>query len=351
MTSVADGVLEIHVSDVGTYKACRRLWSYESPLRRNLTPRIPSKHLQLGGNVHYGLNGYYHPENPRTEEILLDTYHHAVAADFVRLQPFYGTAIYNELQEYADLGYGMLEHYHRWAQEHDDFTVLDPEVELRVPLPLVGPLGQPVEYVGAADLLTQSKRDGILLDEFKTASSFPELKALYLEEQLYGYLWAAQSDPRYEGMRPVGMRYTFLRKKLPSLPTELKRGGLSQAKKIDTTFEVYMAAIESLGLDAADYTEILEDLRQRGNTFFFRTIVKPPPSSYATFATSLVSVAAEMISPVTPIYPTGSRFRCGWCSFRLPCIFEHFGFDPEPILRSDFTQRGKRRTYMYGEED
>lgn len=349
MNSATDGIIEIHVSDVSTYKDCRQRWDFESPLRRNLTTKIPSKHLWLGSIIHYSLSAYYHPETPRELDVLLDTYHQVLIRDFLRLQPYYGSTIYQELEEFAELGAGMLEHYYLWASLHDKFDVLEPEVNLRVPLPVVGPHGERVDYVGSADALIES-REGILLEEFKTAQTFPDIRGLYMEDQLPGYLWAAQLDPRYEGMRPVGMQYTFLRKKLPAIPKELKRGGVSQAKNIDTTLEVYEATLASLGEPTTLYGEILNILRAKGNTFFLRTTLKPPPSALTYFGTHLTNVAAEMISPLTPIYPSGNRFKCSWCGFKLPCLFTHFGLDPAPILEADYVPRSKRQTFTYGEE-
>ena len=48
-----DAQFEIHVSDVRTYKSCRRRWDWSSPLRGNLEPNFTPPHFFIGRAVHY----------------------------------------------------------------------------------------------------------------------------------------------------------------------------------------------------------------------------------------------------------------------------------------------------------
>lgn len=49
----------VHVTDMVTFQTCRYRWDYSSPLRHNLQPRTPNKHLWLGTGLHHALAAYY----------------------------------------------------------------------------------------------------------------------------------------------------------------------------------------------------------------------------------------------------------------------------------------------------
>jgi hypothetical protein len=111
------------------------------------------------------------------------------------------------------------------------------------------------------------------------------LKMLQLDEQCGIYLWAVRQqierrEASPEVMRatehygpPVGVHYVVLRKKIPAIPPQLKDGSTSRDKRIDTTYDIYLRTLEERGQDPADYTEILESLLARGDTFSYRELV------------------------------------------------------------------------------
>jgi PD-(D/E)XK nuclease superfamily len=169
-------VIPVHASDRGTWKFCRRQWTWSSPTRRNLIPkthvhgiRIP---LWFGSGIHYALERYYNPvlhEDPETTfrtwfslewngglitEAELPqyvdrfpelTWHDSGLPDN---PPVYRIKGLNEIlpapdeeqfAELLDLGCGMLRFYKDYAEREDNFTVVATEHDFSVPV--VGPNG------------------------------------------------------------------------------------------------------------------------------------------------------------------------------------------------------------------
>ncbi len=130
--------------------------------------------------------------------------------------------------------------------------------------------------------------DGRLwIEERKAWKSIDQasLRMLQLDEQCGFYLWALrrqiergeasaavrQAVERY-GM-PQGVHYVILRKKLPAVPLQLKDGSTSRDKRIDTDYDTYLRTLKQRGQDPAEYEEVLDALRAKGNTFLHQELV------------------------------------------------------------------------------
>ena len=96
---------------------------------------MPNRHFWLGRGVHYALAAYYgHPE--RTPESLMLAWNAWAERELTEIAGLGVTpAQFAELEEARDLGEGVLRHYVRWAQINDDFRVVMPETQFKVPLP------------------------------------------------------------------------------------------------------------------------------------------------------------------------------------------------------------------------
>jgi len=314
--------VQIRIHDIMEFLRCRRAWDLSSPLRKNLTPIQPNKNLFLGTGVHYALQQYYDPAT-FNEGILIDP-----TEPFKEWFEKEKQKIYTEneitveleemLQEQYDLGMGMLEHYAGWAPQHDDFTVIGTELELQVPLKLPSRLkfDEPVVYGGRIDKLIQDSHGKLWVVDFKTWTQV-DLDRLKLEMQPSAYLWALKEQ--YD-LEVEGVMYTILRKKVPRRPSLLTSGGLSKARNIDTTYEVYLNEVRKHNLDPSDYTEILGYLKEKGNTFFIREHVIRTKQEIEEFGERLSTIASEMLDPELAIYPAPEAFKCRLCQFKPVCL-------------------------------
>lgn len=321
---------DIHISDVLTFKRCRRAWNWASPLRGNLTPLKPYSPFFIGTVVHGAIRQYYYYGVNLVDSVdaLVDEY-------FTPLRKAY-PATYEahsaEIASNADFCKQLLEHYKQWARSFNGpfndrlLDFINVEQAYNVPMRTNrGFLARHLRKAGKFDGIVRHRVDNKLyLWEVKTTKSILQReRQLDLEEQADSYALDVQE---MLGEPIAGIIYTLIRKALPVEPAILKRGGLSQNKQIDTTFERYLAAVReyhghnaSTEFIADTYGEFLQHLLDNGNPFFHRVMITRSPEQLKIARNELYAVAREMTNPAVKIYKTGD-IHCNWCIFREPCI-------------------------------
>lgn len=339
---------EIHISDVLAFKACRRKWNFSSQLRSNLTPIERYTPFFIGSAVHYCLERHYRdqcqPERALASYLAIE-----------KIDPSDPT-----ISEHLPLIVGMVDHYLLW-QSKDTSPYADNKLEFvaleqRFRIPLRTPTGKRMRGVylaGRFDGLVRSLHDGRLyLHEIKTTRSCLERsRQLPYDEQTNAYLIAASEWCREQ---VAGVIYTLLRKKAPDKPTILKDGYLSQAKNQDTTAEYYVKAMKDHHAGYAgdpmmlynDYKLFINYLLAQPNRYFMRLVVKRTNTELVNAANDLYSVAREMLSKHTAIYPHGSP-ECNYCFYREPCAMLNAGLDPAEVLATNYVNN----TYHLREGD
>lgn len=356
---------EVHISDIRAFKSCRRAWQWSSPLGRNLEPDKPYAPFFMGRIVHTALELYYRSQGE------MSLYHAAqVAMEIeVKKMELAGTLWDSEMEmieEQTALIMAMLEHYEMWITSKEQIN--DPwgdnnlefiDMETNFVVPLYSPRGgksSKVSLGGRFDGIVRRRDDGTLwLFETKTSRSILELqKTLAFDEQAGGYIYAAQ---QLMGEQVYGVVYNIMRKKAPTPPRELVDGTLSKNKNIDTTLTYYWHAVQQHHPDSSredlilQYGEILQHLRDKGNQFFSRTIIRRTPAEIDELVSNLHTVALEMTRDSTPMYPSPSWTNCTFCRFQAPCLAYNSGADYDSILASEFRERKDRvlRPYLlYG---
>jgi len=237
----------------------------------------------------------------------------------------------------------MLEHYmQRWPPSKDEFDIVATETRFEVPV-LTRRSRSSTKFFAAG------RFDGVIIDkhgdywllEHKTYKTIDDdnLTFLELDSQAGVYLLAAQM---MYGVEFRGILYNVLRKKIPTVPHLLKRGGLSVAKDIDTTYKVYLQSIHDYGYNPADYDDILERLLTKGNTFFRRFRVRRTQRELQWLMLHLYSVAREMTNPHVRIYPTDHWMECKRCGFREACLARLGGYDYRAVLETTCRPRRER---------
>jgi len=239
---------------------------------------------------------------------------------------------WQEIEERYELLEALAERYVIWADACDDFTVFDCQSAGRVPvLTTEGRASTRFDFLFKLDGLVEA--DGKLwLLENKWWKSWDRnrLTALQMDEQsgmyLWGFLEAARRgllSPRAQGAvercgLPVGVYYNVVRKKLPTVPPQLKDGSTSRKKDIDTTAEVYLATLAERGQDPADYAEIVDLLQAKGNTFYYRERIYRNAAELAEIG--------RRIYEGTRLIAEGHRYKfptkdCTWdCSYWSLCL-------------------------------
>jgi hypothetical protein len=222
--------------------------------------------------------------------------------------------------------------YVPWAREQDaGLQVITRQFQADVPV--VAPSGR-----GSTKYQLRFKPDGIVVkdgelwlweDKAWKIIDRTSLKMLQMDEQCGFYLWGlrqlidrgeapAEVQAAFDEYGyPAGVVYNVLRKKLPTVPKQLKDGSTSRDKAIDTTEEVYRQTLTERGQDPADYAEILDVLREKGNTFFVRQPVYRNESE--------LQEIGQRIYQATRLVSEGHTFKsvqrdCAQCQFFPLCL-------------------------------
>ena len=378
--------IELHISDIRTFKQCRRKWYFSSLMPDCLgkEPRVPYAPFFTGRAIHYVLEQMY-----ETNEHPSDIFYGWLEEAIKEMEATAGAlwpAEKEKIEEQVHLIVGMLDHYVVW-QEHsksinDDWNLRWLATELTFDVPIgksfkrinedTGEidtfhwidsyfLGRtPTTLAGRFDGVVERISDGTLwLFETKTTRSVKELvRTLVNDEQAGLYCWAVQE---VIGKPIAGVLYNILRKKPPTIPRILKDGTISRAMNIDTTLEVYWQTLKDHytelmdGMDWSidelkdDYREVLEHLEQKGNTFFLRYEVRKTQTELRTLVSYLLSTAKEMLGADTVLYPAPGWMNCNFCHFRAPCLLMNAGGDVDFILDQEYKDREPYKTK--GEEE
>lgn len=324
---------EIHISDVRSFKNCRVAWFLSSPLRKNLEPRTPYIPFLLGEGVHEALSAYYLAES--SCEAAFAEWSQQALADIESSDVSLSDDKQQRIYDAMDLGLSMCKHYDIWAPENDDFEVLRPEYEFKVPL------APGVYFAGRADGVAQMRDGSVWLLEHKTAKYFGGLD-IRSDEQGLAYIraaWDSADFPRLED-KPVGIIYTLLQKTVAEPPRLLKSGELSRAKSTKCSAALYRYTIEQEGLDPTAYHSLLLGLEGEPR-LVKRITFKPSHRKLNYFWRNLQAIAAEMLDPDIAIYPDPGYMgrNCSWCLYLEPCKMLREGVSPAPILREAYRER------------
>lgn len=270
----------------------RRRCPYKGKLEydQRLSPVVKSPGLREGTIMDAGLNALYEHHKATGEhslDVMLAAIDRAAEKEEDRIAA--AASLFDEewtaIRERTQLLRDVAAYYVPWAREADvGLQVITRQFQAEVPV--VAPSGR-----SSTKYQYRFKPDGLVVldgelwlweDKAWKTIDRASLQMLQMDEQCGFYLWGLRQLLRRgeapesinaavrEFGEPVGVIYNVLRKKLPVQPELLAKGGLSKRKDIDTTYEVYLRTLRERGQDPADYAEILDLLREKGNTFFVR---------------------------------------------------------------------------------
>lgn len=345
---MSDNLPVVHTSDRIAFKRCRRKWELGSYMRRNLTSIRLNDKLWLGTGVHDALAAYYDSLASAEPVDLQESFASWCEKQIDEIIEKAGS-LWDEqkdmIKEQMMLGSGMLINYQQWATTEDPKwfkRVAFTEKDFKLPIfhPTTGTLiGW---YVGKVDGVVEDEYGLYWLLEHKTAAAIDTDK-LPLDEQCTAYIWAAE---QIYGVKLEGVIYNILRKKLPRVPEPLKKGGLSKAMNIDTTWQTYMEALVDLyGQEQAEveaqgqYKEILTHLYEQGNKFFVRERVRRNRYEIANAGIQIAYEFLDMTREDLYLYRNPTR-DCMWdCDFRSVCLCMSDGSDSQYLIDSCYKVR------------
>lgn len=198
--------------------------------------------------------------------------------------------------------------------------------------------------VGKIDGLAKDSRKLRWLVEHKSCKRMPGEEVRIFDTQVLLYAGALP----HLGEKPVsGVIWDYLRTKLPTKPELLKKGGLSTAKSIDTTREVYLREIHRHGLSPAGYADILDHLDTKRDQFF-RQVRLPMNKTMGDNILEELIVTSHLMVWIEAEYAAGRNHctrnltrDCSWCDYNTLCHAELRGEDTEYLLKHDYIVRSK----------
>lgn len=339
----------IHISDVRTFRTCRRKWNWSSAMGRNLEPTVPYIPFFTGRAIHHCLEMYYGPRHIPLDKSL-DQFLKDEKTEIDKIGVLWPSEE-SSFDEQIEMMRSILGHYKLWV-EHDHKMYSDENLEFisletEFDVPMVTPGGRVSKKMrlgGRFDGVVKHIPTGdYWIWECKTTRSVRELiDSLSNDEQCGVYMHAAS---KMLGVPIKGVLYNIIRKKVPTTPATLQNGLLSQAAKIDSTAFFYSWCIRQLCPDwSVDtiqgfYGPFLDMLAEKEQLFFMRFPVYRTEYEIKGLMKNIYYTALEMVNSKTVLYPAPGWLNCTMCHFRGPCLAMNSGSDYEVLLDAEYQPR------------
>lgn len=326
----------VHISDVLQYKSCRRKWHLSSRLGRNLTPKQQYAPFFIGSGFHYCKEQLVSDGTAPVTSLA-----HYLKEELAERKkgPTWREEV-PSIRKDVQLIRALMDQYQTWSRHNRgpfsdanlDYIAhevrFDEGPDADWPAVLLGidgvPLQPEVWLAGRFDGLVRRRTDGsVWITEDKTCRGIEERsKLLPHDEQATAYAYAAGE---LFGEPITGIIYTLVRKKVASVPREVKGGRLSVDKRIDTSPEIYRRAIRDYHGSITEqqiqalYGEVLSYIADFCEPFVARVAIKRTQPQIDRYVRELHAMALEMYNPAT--YISANRtWSCPGCIFRAPCL-------------------------------
>lgn len=275
--------LRLRGSEYQDFLDCRKKWYYRWV--ENLEPKRPDGKLFFGTLFHKWLEFYSLNKSDKTTADMLTTMWFN-EQDVSSMEQF-------EIDEVLTLARAVADNYHHTYHEQDkDRKVLGTEVKFIVKLE------EDLFMEGTIDEIYELPNGKVRFVDHKTVASIQMyVEKSEMDRQISRYWWALkmlssgiariwnEERKQYEvwndflGKEIDGFDYNLIAKDFPKEPKvlKLKKGQvkpeLSKDKSQKTTYDKYLGKIRELGLEEADYTEMLELLKNKPDPFLKRVNV------------------------------------------------------------------------------
>lgn len=355
---------ELHNSERSEFRECRRRWNWH--FRENYNPLITAHYFEFGEAYHIAMEVFYNPDTWGQDREVLAT--EALAAFVKRCEEQRKAALdkgawssdsdaNTDYDARIVTGKEMLAYYfNEVAPFMDNFTPIECEKKYYMPVYVPGTHGEevltcpgncgqnhppnaPVQYVIRIDLLVKDKWENLWILDWKTAGQLMQDEAyLYLDNQIASYVLVL----RLNDIPVKGFIYHEQRRDAPEPPKRLTRQNngrwFSVAKNQGTDYKTFLQTVlneDRAAYDAGLYEEFLEHLEVAGPKYHQRFQITKADSELRNIAITLHGEATDMLhDPI--IYPNPSRFVCGRCPFRQPCMGANMGEDYHYTLDTMF---------------
>jgi CRISPR/Cas system-associated exonuclease Cas4 (RecB family) len=304
-------------SKLKDWKMCRQLYYYRHV--EGLRPRRKSNALYMGSMLHDMLSVF---NSGGKWELILEGYELEFSKLFIEEQEELGDIIDNA--ERIMRGY-----IKRWGDKLP-FTTVEEKIK-------------GIEFIKGTNLTI--KTDGVIEDngywlvEHKSTKKFSPDQISLFNPQGILYLWGL----RQTGVKVKGILWDYIRTKPPTIPRVLKDGTVSRKASIDTDYDTYHDTIIASGNEPKEYQGMLAMLRNKGGTFYKRSLLIIPEPTIKLIIADLKQTAMEIARLQN--YPTRniSTITCRGCQFRRLCEATLNNVDVDFIKKKNFKRREDKK--------
>lgn len=334
--------MRVDVSEIKTFKACRRQWQLSSRNRFHLTPRVAPPQFAFGTLFHESLAQLYLgvPLEKVMAMVRKEMRSDTDAALLAMIPGYYKKVLPDDLDRFKVLD---IEHHFEIAPTTSDGEYLFP-LE-----PVVNKTTGEIQYDANGNPKMQSSLtvcgsiDMIVLDkasnqiygfEHKTCKNFRDESYLWMDEQPRVYTWALQqyiqeyNDKRY--------------RQYQNAYCEWLHSGASEALE--------PAMPEPATLGGVYLNEVKKLLRQFQ---YKRTLCKYSKEDLDNFMQSFFEDCVSCKHAVqsnSPAYPKPSYFSCGGCAFKTICTTYMYESISKAEILEEFEEEFMERTEDHLEE-
>lgn len=217
---------------------------------------------------------------------------------------------------------------------------------LKAEIKVLVDLDNHTRFLGYVDKFPMDQEGRHWVMDHKSCKSIPEESQRFADLQLLFYVWLL---PQLGYPVPDGVIWDYIRKKAPTIPETLVKGGLSKSAKIDTTYQVYMATVDKAIKaktispdDRQGYDDFAQSLKGKEEKFYRRIYLPANNERMVTNVVQDVLVDAAEIRRRGPNAQVRNMTKdCNFCSYYSLCQAEVRGLDSEFIRQSEYTTKEK----------
>lgn len=303
-------------SMVRSYRRCPK--QYEYKYLQHLQKVAPPPPLIRGTIIHEILDARAIPGR-RGFKTVMSEYEEKYGTLFKEEQDMYGEDFLKNIERV----------YQGYLREYDDSDLEYLSSEEFISTPLVG------NIIFQGHLDKRVFKDGRMwVMDHKTHKNIPTEEQRFNDYQLLMYVWAWNREHR--GDQIEGVIWDYIRTKPPTIPEPLQKGGLSQAKNIDTDVYTYTKELVKLRLDQKPYREFLAELAKRSRHKFYQRVYLPAPSKVMMEQVVQDFTQSSQIMHGLGVYPRSPSRECSWCEYYRLCNAELRGLDHKFVRNSEY---------------
>jgi hypothetical protein len=297
-------IQNLHITDINLFLRCPRRFKYEKKFRIVPNYYQTPEYFDIGVIGHKALAARY----SKTPYEIPDTDN--------------GNLIKSLMNEYV------------YEYQSETFEVLSVEDERTIVID-----GQPIAFT--FDLLytdwTNPNDPIIRIMDHKFYRSLPDEDNLLFDFQITGYLWAA----RELKIGAKSLTLNCIRKEPPKYPDILDSGKLSKAQKSlnQTSYRLFLEAIEKLNLNKSDYQKELDFLQERGSNIVKRYEARRTNEQLDSFGENLRHWIKKAREEDYPIYSSSIFDGCAKCPYNNLCEHEDKKLNVRSLIQMDFNRK------------